>query len=287
MFEITGDDIASLNDVDLRALIARLCEATLRRRGHSASAVTWGGNQTAADAGLDVRVELDRNAAIDGFIPRPDTGFQVKKTDMPASAITKEMKPGGKLRPVIRDLATRGGAYIMVSSMGSTSDSALMARRTAMWSAVRRIKGASALALDFYDRTRLASWVHDHPGLIPWVRARIGKSITGWQSYGAWAYSPDGIEDNYILDETARIWGDRKEDAGGAPVLAGIATLRDRLREEKTCVRLVGLSGVGKTRLVQALFDHRVGNSGLDPSLAFYTNVADDPDPQPIALASD
>jgi hypothetical protein len=31
MFEVTGDDIAALNDEDLRTLVGRLCEAELRR----------------------------------------------------------------------------------------------------------------------------------------------------------------------------------------------------------------------------------------------------------------
>jgi hypothetical protein len=52
-------------------------------------------------------------------------------------------------------------------------------------------------------------------------------------------------------------------------------------------VRLVGLSGVGKTRFVQALFDDRIGENSLDPSLAIYTNMAEGPDPQPIGLATD
>lgn len=52
-------------------------------------------------------------------------------------------------------------------------------------------------------------------------------------------------------------------------------------------VRLVELSGVGKTRLAQALFDARTGARPLPPSLAIYTNLSDDPDPQPTGLASD
>ena len=58
MFEITAEDITLLNDENLRAVVARLCEAELRRRGFSASCVTWGGNQTAADGGIDVCVTL-------------------------------------------------------------------------------------------------------------------------------------------------------------------------------------------------------------------------------------
>jgi hypothetical protein len=70
MFEITRDDIAALNDEDLRTLIGLLCEAGLRRANLPVSAVTWGGSQTAKDAGLDVRVSLPDGTSVAGFIPR-------------------------------------------------------------------------------------------------------------------------------------------------------------------------------------------------------------------------
>src|SRR5262249_49346380 len=124
MFEITADDIAALNDEDLRSLIARLCEAEMRRRRLPTSSVTWGGDQNAADGGLDVRVELPKRTVIDGFVPRPITGFQVKKSDMTPAKISGEMKPRGKVRAAIRSLAERSGAYIIVSSKASVSDSA-------------------------------------------------------------------------------------------------------------------------------------------------------------------
>ena len=93
MFEITGDDIAALSDEDLRTLVGLLCEAELRQRNLSPSAVIWGGDQNAKDGGLDVRVALPADTVIDGFIPRAQTGFQVKKPDMPRGAILDEMKP--------------------------------------------------------------------------------------------------------------------------------------------------------------------------------------------------
>ena len=79
MFEITSDDIALLNDEQLRAVVARLCEAEIRGRGYSAVHVTWGGNQNAADGGIDVRVAMPPGTAIDGYVPRPATGYQVKQ----------------------------------------------------------------------------------------------------------------------------------------------------------------------------------------------------------------
>src|SRR3984893_10423168 len=187
LLDISGDDIARLGDGDLRYLVARLCEAEMRRRDLPTSAVTAGGQQEAKDAGVDVRVALPTSTVISGYVPRPSTAFQVKKSDMPPKAIAKEMRPKGKVRPILRELAAERGAYIIVSSNGSTSDSALRKRRKTMADALKGVKGGRALKLDFYDRERMATWLRDHPGLISWVRQCIGKGIRGWQSYGAWA----------------------------------------------------------------------------------------------------
>lgn len=81
MLEIKGEDISELNDGDLRSLIALLCEAELRMMNLPTVGVTWGGHQDAKDGGIDVRVELTTSLPKeDGFIPRTQTGFQVKKT---------------------------------------------------------------------------------------------------------------------------------------------------------------------------------------------------------------
>lgn len=286
MFEISGADIAALGDEDLRTLVARLCEAEMWALQLPASAVTWGGDQNAADGGLDVRVDLPEGTVIQGFVPRAATGFQVKKPDMPPKEITKEMRPNGKLRPVIRELAKRSGAYIIISSKGSVSDSALGNRRETMAAAVKGVKGNGKLGLEFYDRNRIATWVRSHPGLVLWVRQRIGRSLQGWRSYGAWAYRSEEGTASYLLDEKLRIRRGSKEGGKGVSAADGLTTIRDILHEPRKVVRLVGLSGVGKTRFVQALFDSRAGDRSLDPSLAMYCDMGDDPDPQPVALAS-
>lgn len=51
------------------------------------------------------------------------------------------------------------------------------------------------------------------------------------------------------------------------------------------CVRLIGMSGLGKTRFVQALFEGDVGTDALDPSLAVYTDYTETPDPTAKQLA--
>ena len=287
MLEITGDDIAALNDDDLRTLVGRLCEAALRQRHFPSSAVTWGGNQTARDGGLDVRVALAPGTSIDGFVPKSETGFQVKKPRMPRTAIIEEIKPKGRVRPVILELAKASGAYVIVSSTDSTSDSALKSRRSAMVEALQGIPDAANITLEFYDRNRIATWVRDHVGLIPWVRSRIGKSIPGWRSHGPWSHAPEGADPAYLVDDTARIKTGGKDEGDGLSATQGIDKIRNVLRAPGHVVRLVGLSGVGKTRLTEALFDPAIGANSLDPSLAIYTDVAAGPNPQPAGLASD
>lgn len=286
MLEITGDDIAALADDDLRALIARLCEAEMRQRGLAVAAVTWGGAQDAPDGGIDVRVELPSDTPIEGFVPRAATGFQVKKPDMPPAEINAEMKPGGALRPSIQDLADKCGAYIIVSSTGSTADEALTRRRAAMAAAIEGIPNGDAIAVDFYDRTRIATWLRDHPGLIPWAREKAGRAIAGWQSYGAWANPAEGTAGDYLADDAARIRTGTRDGDQGITVVEGICRIRERLGQPKQSARLIGLSGVGKTRLAQALFDGRVGTGALDPALALYTNLSDNPDPSPVTMFS-
>lgn len=285
MFEITPQDVAQLDDKQLRTLVGLLCEAELRRLGYSAAAATWSGDQNAADGGVDVRVRLPDDKPIEGFIPRASTGFQVKKQDMPRQSIMNEMRPKGVLRPVIRELAEEAGAYVIISAEGSTADRALTSRRNAMADATKEL--VKRPILDFYDRGRLTSWINSHAGLIVWVRSTIGRAIPGWEPFGAWAYPAGGTKAEYLVDKGIRIRARLTKALAELPAEDGLNNIRDILRHPRSVVRLVGLSGVGKTRFAQALFDARIGSDALDPAAAVYTNMNNDPSPQPFSLASD
>jgi len=104
LLEITGDDIAELNDGDLRDLIGMLCEADYCLKGLPTKNIVWGGHQDAPDGGLDVIVRDNVKPPEESFVPRSKAGFQVKKPNMPKSAMLKEMKPDGILRADILSL---------------------------------------------------------------------------------------------------------------------------------------------------------------------------------------
>ncbi|MBT9486529.1 MAG: hypothetical protein IV093_03370 [Rubrivivax sp.] len=286
ILEVTGDQIARLNDTDLRTLVAYLCEREVRGHGHCPSAVTWGGHQNASDGGVDVRVALSAGAAISGYVPQAATAFQVKAQKMPRGKILEEMAPDGVVLPSIIELATNGGAYVIVSSEDSLSDTSLKNRKAAMAKAVEGLPSTSSLTLDFYDGRRIATWVNQHAGLVPWVRGTLGLALSGWRPFEDWSSSPTSLAAPYLLDAQTRLIGPSINNVDGLSAEQALTMLRGILAKPKGVVRLVGLSGVGKTRLIQALFDDRIGVGALPRSDALYTDISDEPDPVPQEMLS-
>jgi hypothetical protein len=287
MFEISGDDVTSLSDADLRCLVRRLATAELRAKGCPLSGVTAGGDQDAPDGGIDVRVECPIAIASPDFVPRPLTGFQVKKQDMPASAIQEEMRPKDVLRDVIRELAEVSGAYIVVSAQGSVADKPLKERRAAMRVALNDLPTAAQLHTDFYDRDRLASWINEYPGIAAWVRSRIGRPLSGWSGIGDWEGAGNTSSNPYLFNDEACLIEERPNDRKPLSIAEGIVRLRSALRIPKQCIRLIGLSGLGKTRLVQALFEEGIGKDPLDSSSAVYTDYSEETVPTARDMARD
>lgn len=285
MLDITRDHISLLDDTQLRDLVGMLCEAELRKQGHSSNFVTYGGAQTASDGGVDVRVQLPSGIVKAAYVPKASTVFQVKAEDLQPAKIAREMAPGGALRESIKELIRDKGAYIIVSSKGSVTDTRRAERRKAMRAVVAAESGHQDLEIDFYDRTRLASWVRENPGLIAWVRRAIGQPIKGWDPYSPWSIAGRTQDAPYLLDEHCRLRETRAAAPKTLDIQAGIKRLRDLLGKPGTVQRLVGLSGTGKTRLVEALFDQAVGEEALDSSLAHYTDMGHEPSPAPRDLA--
>ena len=62
------------------------------------------------------------------------------------------------------------------------------------------------------------------------------------------------------------------------PIEEGINEVRKFVMSSNRAIRIVGLSGVGKTRFVQALFEEDVGENALDRTNVIYNDVGSSPD---------
>lgn len=289
-FTVSSQEIARLDDSQSRELIARLCRAEMRAKGKSQSVVTWGGDQRAKDGGVDVRVDLDTDEFNGEFVPRARTVFQVKSELFPESKIRKEMAPisntqeVGRLRPSILALEHRNGAYIIASTRENSSDSALRdSRIKAMQNCLTEYGVGDKVFVDFYDCRRIADWVENTPAVSVWLKYQLGSPIVGWRPFGPWAYHETDTNNEYILDEKVRV----HETETGSELSTEDAI--DRIRGilgASGSVRIVGLSGVGKTRFVQSLFDNRIQteNAALSSENVLYADRAEDLCPTPLRM---
>lgn len=285
-FELEAADISALNDGDLRELVARLCEAELIQQGIQPSCVTWGGAQEAADGGLDVCVKNAKGVSNPNFVPRENVGFQVKKHSMSESACKKEMEENGKPKAILNKLAACKGGYIIVSGKDSCSDAMLSKRLNGMKEAISDLRGKKNLLLDFYGQDRLSTWLRRHPSVALWVRSRLGKPLAGWRPFGRWTATPSGLDDEFLIDDHHCVIDTNSESKEPINVLEGIKLTRDRLRKSGSTVRITGLSGVGKTRFAQALFESAVGLDALPESDVIYADLGNDLIPTASQLVS-
>lgn len=282
LFEVSPQDVADLSDTDLRELIARLCSAELAKVGLSPTAVVWGGDQRAPDGGIDVRVQLPPEARVPAGIPRAATGIQVKATRMGGREIQNEMCPGGLLRTSIQDLIRLKGAYLIAAS-DSVADGEYRERVARMRNAIATEPAHENAFVDYYDARRLADWANGHPGIVAWARRQVGRALQGWHPHGQWSSTRGGKPQPFIPDEKLRVV-DPKEMDRKLSLADGLASVRNVLRNGGSSIRLTGLSGVGKTRFAQALFEDDLVPGALPPELAVYTDTSHSPNPPPLAV---
>lgn len=281
-FSVSEQDIPELRDDDLRELIGLLCGAELNANGYSDAAVRYDGHQDAADGGVDVNVEAETLGYDNGYIPKAATHFQVKVPKMTDGEIVKEMRPGGILLPAIAALAATDGAYIIVSSKANYTFS----KREARIATMREALNGLPVKVDYYGQKQVAKWVNQYPALVSWVKEKLGQPLQGWQPFGNWAQVPVAAQGSYLTDDGLVLRPTTSSDKRWTGVEA-VEHVRKLLREAETSVRLIGLSGVGKTRFAQALFEDGVGGPPLAKTSVFYTNskVQQTPNPGDLLTA--
>lgn len=283
IFDIEKDDLLRLSDERLEELIARLAEAEVAAHGYSPASVSWSGSIKAPDEGIDIHVQVDTSKLKTGFLSRANTVLQAKKDSMSAKAISKEMLKDGELNPTIANQAQIGGSYIIVSLADDCSPPMKKDRLDAMRAALTNDPKKDNIHLDFFDRSKLVQWVRQHPSVLLWLKGKLGQGYAGWQSYGAWSNPPRGAPDTLISAPgvTVHVPTERGQEL---TIEDAIEPMRRLIRTSKKAIRITGLSGVGKTRIVQALFDETVGDDPLDRTIAVYVDTGQDPDPSASAM---
>ncbi|MBA2155528.1 hypothetical protein HNS33_21995 [Enterobacter roggenkampii] len=117
-----------------------------------------------------------------------------------------------------------------------------------------------------------------------WLRSQFGPAVRGWYGYRNWSGSSNNSSSSYIIDAKVKFADTIQSSATKISAEDMINTVRGKLATTGTILRLVGLSGVGKTRFIQALFESDVGHSVLSRDAVYYTDTSFSPLPEPMAL---
>lgn len=274
-FEVDMHDIKQLGCERLEDLVFRLCEAEVSANGGCKRDVTSGGNMKTPDGGVDVLVSVRHRKFRSDFLPSSKVAFQVKRKKMFPAEIQTEMQKNGKLKESINNLLSQGGTYILVSSQVTCSNEMLNKRIRKMADVIEESGTLANGRIEFYDLSRIHQWVRCHPAIGLWIREVLNKPLYGWRPYGRWSSRMNEVDQTYILTEGISV------DIPGKNVLSmeaevAIKECRDLVRSTERAIRIIGQSGIGKTRFVQALFDKSIGNKPLDHSSVVYRDVSDE-----------
>lgn len=274
-FAITSSDIENLRDGQLRDVLRLFLEAEAIQYGIPLSSIRLGGDQNAADNGVDARVEWDGGSERTEWLPRRLTIFQSKAEVTPPSRLNRELAPKGTARSLFAELASRAGAYVIFSTDNCT-EAMYSARIDAMRSAVADVFQAERMAFDFYDASRIARWANCYQGVSNHVRTLVGRPMVGWRPFENWSAPLLPTSQEYFVDDKPKV---TFPGLGDDPGLIGDAVfkVREHLRQPGRVVRLIGVSGVGKTRFAQALFDARIGQTALNAGNVVYGDLGQSP----------
>ena len=259
-FEVSLDHVSVLGERMLPELAERLLNAEASAYDLPSPVIHVAKNIHAADGGEDARITWEGGPSQTRFLPSRACQFQLKSGGIGPAAAGKEA-----LKDMVGPFVQRGGNHIMLCSHPYNQE-AIQAREN---SARKALRGAGLTTISddhiqFRSAEQIANWVNHHPAVAVWLQEKTQPGTVGpFRSWVQWSGDAEHDSSPWVEDE--RLTGLRQQ-------LLRLITQRQGM------ARVVGLSGVGKTRLVmEALRPSAEGEeTGYDLSTqVMYTSQQD------------
>ncbi len=234
-FEVESDDIASFGPPAFPNLLRRLLSAEAREYGLPQDGIRVASNIHVPDGGEDGRISWRGGPERTPFLPSRLCQFQLKAGKIsPARAGKDVLTNEAEVKTMVRSVLERGGNYIMLC-VQPYNQRQVEARQRGICDALAKA-GLSVLdhLIGFWEANQIAAWVNTHQSVALWVREEVGLGTPGgFTSWNHW----NGRSEHSVP------WVDD-------PRLADLRrTIRDKVTESGAVLRVVGLSGIGKSRL--------------------------------------
>jgi len=296
IFDISPSQIQSLDSGQLVKLLRKLLHAEAQRAGISLRSVSVPLQITVPDGGEDARISWSGGLDHTDYLPSRFCVFQAKATDPGRSGWKKEAWTRGsrkkgvtrKLSKAVTKTISERGSYI-----GFTSDAVIGDKYDERIEGIKEgIREAGAnpddlKAIDLYDANRIAAWASGLPAIAVWLNEQqSGLVLRGFQTVENWGKKPEIYSIKHVEDSRARfsLGGqnilDQQQNATPATNALTYQQAKERIGDYlvdfQKCVRLIGPSGIGKTRFVHEVLKDAstIGKISLSTS-AFYCDFRD------------
>ena len=269
-FNVTGEHINVLKERMFPHLLRRLLSAEALANDLPADGIHVASNITSPDGGEDGRIEWTGGPARTAFLPSRLVQFQLKAGKIPPAAAGRGvLAREGEAKDMVRSILEAGGHYVMLSAH-PYAQKGIEDRKTRIRAALR---GAGMTIDDdqvhFRDADQIAEWVNRHPSVAIWVKEQTQPGTIGpFRSWFHWANRAEHHGSPWVEDE-------RLSDLR--------AHLHERVTEPRGIARVVGLSGVGKSRLALEAFGPDTEEAGT-PLLSDLVLYADESEAGPAAI---
>ena len=257
IFEVEAGDIGRLSSVQLTKLLKILLHAEARSFGISERSVEVALNIDVKDGGEDGRIKWEGGPNETGFLPSRFVQFQNKAMKLAPSICANEIvDKNGKVKAMVDQALSEGGVYILFTTQELNQQQKIQSI-DAIKKKLHDLRKpyADSAVIDIYGASRIQGWVNKYIPAITAVLHWCGKSFMhGLQTWEEWAKYPEFKKFEYIEDE------DRK---------SSLESMRELLGKKRKCGRIVGLSGLGKTRMALELCKDVQGD-GFSNQVVYY-----------------
>ena len=240
-FDVTGDHISILRERDLPVLLRKLLIAEAQDNHLPVDGIQVASNIHTPDGGEDGRIWWTEGPERTPNLPSRFCQFQLKGGGITRAAAGKDvLTAGGHVKDMVHKVLSSGGHYILLCAQSYTQRQ-IEQRENSIRKALREAgMDIADEQVDFRDADQMASWVNCHPSVATWAKERTQPGATGpFRSWNHWAGRGEHDSSQWVEDDRL-------------PELR--AWLHEKLAAQHPSLRVVGLSGVGKSRLIlQAL----------------------------------
>ncbi len=269
-FEVTGEHIAALSAQAFPMLLRRLLHAEAQTNGLPTDGIHVASGITTPDGGEDGRITWEDGPDRTPYLPSRLCQFQLKAGKiLPAKAGRDVLTTAGRVKDMVRSAVESGGHYIMLCAHPYVQKQ-IEERQTRIRQALR----GACMTIDdqqvrFLDADQIAAWTNSHPAVAIWTKEQTQPGTVGpFRSWLHWAGRAEHERSPWVEDER-------------------LPPLQEQLCAHVTKphgrVRVVGLSGVGKSRLVLEALDRVEEGGGFFKDIVLY---ADESQVDPLAIKS-